>query len=169
MKIVPLIIWIFIPKEKGKSSEPYFYFNYFCSCEIFAYVCLYFLQVGAADYIAVAKNYHTVFISDIPVMSMRIRDKVLLLHSCCHPTVICCMCVYQIFLCICTPISILLWYYSNNLLELLRHGDLSPSLMNCTIITAAFIVQQLLLLTIFFKEQMRDRFSIWKGDICLCR
>ncbi|XP_019075102.1 uncharacterized protein LOC100266182 isoform X4 [Vitis vinifera] len=31
--------------------------------------------VGAADYIAVAKNYHTVFISDIPVMSMRIRDK----------------------------------------------------------------------------------------------
>ncbi|KAK1259767.1 hypothetical protein QJS04_geneDACA020067 [Acorus gramineus] len=32
-------------------------------------------QVGAADYIAVAKNYHTVFISDIPVMSMRIGDK----------------------------------------------------------------------------------------------
>ncbi|KAJ4707911.1 lactation elevated protein 1-like [Melia azedarach] len=31
--------------------------------------------VGAADYIAVAQNYHTVFISDIPVMSMRIRDK----------------------------------------------------------------------------------------------
>ncbi|KAJ4953831.1 hypothetical protein NE237_030663 [Protea cynaroides] len=31
--------------------------------------------VGAADYIAIAKNYHTVFISDIPVMSMRIRDK----------------------------------------------------------------------------------------------
>lgn len=31
--------------------------------------------VGAADYIAVAKNYHTVFISDIPLMSMRIRDK----------------------------------------------------------------------------------------------
>jgi predicted ATPase len=34
-------------------------------------------QLGAADYIAVAENYHTVFISDIPVMSMRIRDKVL--------------------------------------------------------------------------------------------
>ncbi|XP_020576928.1 lactation elevated protein 1-like, partial [Phalaenopsis equestris] len=30
---------------------------------------------GAADYIAIARNYHTVFISDIPVMSMRIRDK----------------------------------------------------------------------------------------------
>lgn len=94
---MPLVIWTFIPKEKGKSSEPYFCFNYFCSCEIFAYVCLYFLQVGAADYIAVAKNYHTVFISDIPVMSMRIRDKVLLPHSCCHPTVIFCMCVTRFF------------------------------------------------------------------------
>ncbi|KAI6680166.1 hypothetical protein NL676_034047 [Syzygium grande] len=31
--------------------------------------------VGAADYIAVARNYHTVFISDIPKMSMSIRDK----------------------------------------------------------------------------------------------
>lgn len=31
--------------------------------------------VGAADYIAVAKNYHTVFISEVPMMSMRIRDK----------------------------------------------------------------------------------------------
>ena len=37
------------------------------------------VQVGAADYIAVAENYHTIFISDIPAMSMRIRDKVLLL------------------------------------------------------------------------------------------
>ena len=37
------------------------------------------LQVGAADYIAVAENYHTVFISDIPMMSMQIRDKVVLL------------------------------------------------------------------------------------------
>lgn len=35
-----------------------------------------FLQVGAADYIAISRNYHTVFISDIPVMSMKIRDKV---------------------------------------------------------------------------------------------
>ncbi|KAK6927529.1 ATPase, AFG1-like [Dillenia turbinata] len=31
--------------------------------------------VGAADYIAVAEKYHTVFISGVPVMSMRIRDK----------------------------------------------------------------------------------------------
>ncbi|PKU84187.1 putative ATPase N2B isoform X1 [Dendrobium catenatum] len=30
---------------------------------------------GAADYIAIARNYHTIFISDIPMMSMRIRDK----------------------------------------------------------------------------------------------
>lgn len=34
------------------------------------------MQVGAADYIALAKNYHTVFISDIPLMSMENRDKV---------------------------------------------------------------------------------------------
>ncbi|KAH6790808.1 AFG1-like ATPase family protein, partial [Perilla frutescens var. frutescens] len=31
--------------------------------------------IGAADYIAIAKTFHTVFIADIPVMSMRIRDK----------------------------------------------------------------------------------------------
>ncbi|CAN6456384.1 unnamed protein product [Victoria cruziana] len=31
--------------------------------------------VGAPDYIAIATNYHTVFVSDIPSMSMRIRDK----------------------------------------------------------------------------------------------
>ncbi|KAH9306553.1 hypothetical protein KI387_010957, partial [Taxus chinensis] len=31
--------------------------------------------VGAADYIAIAQNYHTVFIADIPTMSMRISDK----------------------------------------------------------------------------------------------
>ncbi|CAA0838445.1 AFG1-like ATPase family protein [Striga hermonthica] len=30
--------------------------------------------IGAADYIAIAKTYHTVFIEAIPVMSMRIRD-----------------------------------------------------------------------------------------------
>ncbi|XP_065615891.1 uncharacterized protein LOC112005188 isoform X1 [Quercus suber] len=48
------------------------------SCEgvarfTFEYLCG--RPVGAADYIAVAENYHTVFISDIPMMSMRIRDK----------------------------------------------------------------------------------------------
>ncbi|XP_024984792.1 putative ATPase N2B isoform X2 [Cynara cardunculus var. scolymus] len=39
----------------------------------FEYLCG--RPVGAADYIAVARNYHTVFISDIPMMSMQIRDK----------------------------------------------------------------------------------------------
>ncbi|XP_058225545.1 uncharacterized protein LOC131334517 isoform X2 [Rhododendron vialii] len=39
----------------------------------FEYLCG--QPVGAADYIAIAKNFHTVFISDIPMMSMRIRDK----------------------------------------------------------------------------------------------
>ncbi|KAL0372231.1 UNVERIFIED_CONTAM: putative ATPase N2B [Sesamum calycinum] len=40
----------------------------------FEYLCG--RPIGAADYIAIAKTYHTVFIGDIPVMSMRIRDKV---------------------------------------------------------------------------------------------
>ncbi|EPS59905.1 hypothetical protein M569_14898, partial [Genlisea aurea] len=39
----------------------------------FEYLCG--RPVGAADYIAIAKSFHTVFVSDIPVMSMRIRDK----------------------------------------------------------------------------------------------
>ncbi|KAK4757755.1 hypothetical protein SAY87_019056 [Trapa incisa] len=39
----------------------------------FEYLCG--RPVGAADYIAIARNYHTVFISGIPTMSMRIRDK----------------------------------------------------------------------------------------------
>ncbi|XP_019174027.1 PREDICTED: lactation elevated protein 1 isoform X1 [Ipomoea nil] len=39
----------------------------------FEYLCG--RPIGAADYIAIANNYHTVFISDIPIMSMRIRDK----------------------------------------------------------------------------------------------
>jgi hypothetical protein len=34
------------------------------------------IQVGAADYIALAQHYHTVFITDIPIMSMRMIDKV---------------------------------------------------------------------------------------------
>ncbi|GAB4837748.1 hypothetical protein Ancab_002617 [Ancistrocladus abbreviatus] len=39
----------------------------------FEYLCG--RPVGTADYLAIANNYHTVFISDIPEMSMRIRDK----------------------------------------------------------------------------------------------
>lgn len=39
----------------------------------FEYLCG--RPVGAADYIAIARNYHTVFISEIPAMSMKIRDK----------------------------------------------------------------------------------------------
>lgn len=39
----------------------------------FEYLCG--RTVGAADYIALSKNYHTVFISDIPLMSMENRDK----------------------------------------------------------------------------------------------
>uniref|UniRef100_A0A1D1XYP9 Lactation elevated protein 1 n=1 Tax=Anthurium amnicola TaxID=1678845 RepID=A0A1D1XYP9_9ARAE len=48
------------------------------SCEgiarfTFEYLCG--RPVGSADYIAIARQYHTIFISDIPIMSMRIRDK----------------------------------------------------------------------------------------------
>lgn len=32
--------------------------------------------VGAADYIALCQRYHTVVITDVPQMSMRIRDQV---------------------------------------------------------------------------------------------
>ncbi|XP_044974631.1 putative ATPase N2B [Hordeum vulgare subsp. vulgare] len=39
----------------------------------FEYLCG--RPVGAADYIAIARNYHTIFISDLPAMSMKIRDK----------------------------------------------------------------------------------------------
>ncbi|KAG8044225.1 hypothetical protein GUJ93_ZPchr0226g7143 [Zizania palustris] len=39
----------------------------------FEYLCG--RPVGAADYIAIARSYHTIFISDIPAMSMKIRDK----------------------------------------------------------------------------------------------
>ncbi|KAL2633029.1 hypothetical protein R1flu_004508 [Riccia fluitans] len=31
--------------------------------------------LGAADYVSLAQNYHTVFVTNIPVMSMRIRDQ----------------------------------------------------------------------------------------------
>ncbi|QHN89011.1 AFG1-family ATPase [Arachis hypogaea] len=79
-------------------------FLFLCSCRAeasgvlqkdFTYMAM-LAQLGAADYIAVAENYHTVFISDIPVMSMRIRDKAgrfitlideLYNHHCC----LCCL------------------------------------------------------------------------------
>ncbi|KAK7293789.1 hypothetical protein RJT34_16663 [Clitoria ternatea] len=48
------------------------------SCEgvarfTFEYLCG--RPLGAADYIAIAENFHTVFVANIPVMSMRIRDQ----------------------------------------------------------------------------------------------
>lgn len=59
----------------GALLLPLFFFTPFwmVTCLIMEYI-----QRGAADYIAVAKSYHTVFISGIPTMSMRIRDKVTL-------------------------------------------------------------------------------------------
>ncbi|XP_020230300.1 putative ATPase N2B isoform X2 [Cajanus cajan] len=72
-----------VPESCGGVSR--FTFDYLCG-----------RPLGAADYIAVAENFHTVFISDIPVMSMRIRDKArrfitlideLYNHHCC----LCCL------------------------------------------------------------------------------
>ncbi|WJX09835.1 peroxisome-assembly ATPase [Trifolium repens] len=67
-KIIPETISVMfgrtleVPESCGGVAR--FTFDYLCG-----------RPLGAADYIAVAENYHTVFISDIPVMSMRIRDK----------------------------------------------------------------------------------------------
>ena len=41
------------------------------------------LPLGAADYMALARRFHTVFITSIPAMSMQVRD----IHS--H----CCLCL----------------------------------------------------------------------------
>ncbi|KAK3145459.1 hypothetical protein QOZ80_3BG0253100 [Eleusine coracana subsp. coracana] len=66
------IISVTIPVMFGRSIEipqscngvARFDFEYLCG-----------RPVGAADYIAIARNYHTIFISDVPAMSMKIRDK----------------------------------------------------------------------------------------------
>ncbi|GJN22635.1 hypothetical protein PR202_gb10220 [Eleusine coracana subsp. coracana] len=67
------IISVTIPVMFGRSIEipqscngvARFDFEYLCG-----------RPVGAADYIAIARNYHTIFISDVPAMSMKIRDKI---------------------------------------------------------------------------------------------
>ncbi|CAN6286148.1 unnamed protein product [Urochloa humidicola] len=66
------IIFVTIPVMFGRSIEipqscngvARFDFEYLCG-----------RPVGAADYIAIARNYHTIFISEIPAMSMKIHDK----------------------------------------------------------------------------------------------
>uniref|UniRef100_A0A804M7I2 AAA+ ATPase domain-containing protein n=1 Tax=Zea mays TaxID=4577 RepID=A0A804M7I2_MAIZE len=66
------IVSVTIPVMFGRSIEipqscngvARFDFEYLCG-----------RPVGAADYIAIARNYHTIFISEIPAMSMKIRDK----------------------------------------------------------------------------------------------
>ncbi|PWZ56142.1 putative ATPase N2B [Zea mays] len=66
------IVSVTIPVMFGRSIEipqscngvARFDFEYLCG-----------RPVGAADYIALARNYHTIFISEIPAMSMKIRDK----------------------------------------------------------------------------------------------
>ncbi|GMP94573.1 hypothetical protein CsSME_00043995 [Camellia sinensis var. sinensis] len=61
---IPVIFGRMLEVPQCCNGVARFKFDYLCG-----------RPVGAADYIAIAKNYHTVFISDIPMMSMRIRDK----------------------------------------------------------------------------------------------
>lgn len=61
---IPVMFGRTLEVPKSCNGVARFTFEYLCG-----------RTVGAADYIALAKNYHTVFISDIPSMSMRIRDK----------------------------------------------------------------------------------------------
>ncbi|CAM8895315.1 unnamed protein product [Rhodiola kirilowii] len=63
-KIIPVMFGRKLEVPQSCSGVGRFTFEYLCG-----------RPLGAADYIAVANNYHTVFMSDIPVMSMRIRDK----------------------------------------------------------------------------------------------
>lgn len=62
--IIPVMFGRTLEVPESCNGVARFTFDYLCG-----------RPVGAADYIAIAKNYHTVFISEIPVMSMRIRDK----------------------------------------------------------------------------------------------
>ncbi|OVA00442.1 ATPase [Macleaya cordata] len=61
---IPVMFGRFLEVPQSCNGIARFAFDYLCG-----------RPVGAADYIALARNFHTVFISDIPVMSMRIRDK----------------------------------------------------------------------------------------------
>ncbi|CAK9169635.1 unnamed protein product [Ilex paraguariensis] len=63
-KTIPVMFGRTLEVPESCNGVARFSFEYLCG-----------QPVGAADYIAVAKNYHTVFISHIPAMSMRIRDK----------------------------------------------------------------------------------------------
>lgn len=63
-KTIPVMFGRTLDVPESCNGVARFSFDYLCG-----------RAVGAADYIAVANNYHTLFISDIPAMSMRIRDK----------------------------------------------------------------------------------------------
>uniref|UniRef100_A0A0E0GWM4 AAA+ ATPase domain-containing protein n=1 Tax=Oryza nivara TaxID=4536 RepID=A0A0E0GWM4_ORYNI len=61
---IPVMFGRYLEIPKSCNGVARFDFEYLCG-----------RPVGAADYIAIARNYHTIFISDIPAMSMKIRDK----------------------------------------------------------------------------------------------
>ncbi|KAI3982002.1 hypothetical protein MKX01_018908 [Papaver californicum] len=61
---IPVMFGRYLEVPESCNGVARFTFDYLCG-----------RPIGAADYIAVAKNHHTIFVSDIPMMSMRIRDK----------------------------------------------------------------------------------------------
>lgn len=61
---IPVMFGRYLEIPKSCNGVARFDFEYLCG-----------RPVGAADYIAIARNYHTIFLSDIPAMSMKIRDK----------------------------------------------------------------------------------------------
>ncbi|KAL9233878.1 hypothetical protein vseg_008814 [Gypsophila vaccaria] len=63
-KTLPVMFGRTIEIQESCNGVARFSFEYLCG-----------RPIGAADYIAIANHFHTVFISDIPTMSMRVRDK----------------------------------------------------------------------------------------------
>ncbi|KAK9682667.1 hypothetical protein RND81_10G088300 [Saponaria officinalis] len=63
-KTLPVMFGRTIEIPESCNGVARFSFDYLCG-----------RAVGAADYIAIANHFHTVFISNIPIMSMRVRDK----------------------------------------------------------------------------------------------
>ncbi|XP_039825280.1 putative ATPase N2B isoform X2 [Panicum virgatum] len=61
---IPVMFGRYIEIPQSCNGVARFDFEYLCG-----------RPVGAADYIAIARNYHTIFISEIPAMSMKICDK----------------------------------------------------------------------------------------------
>ncbi|KAJ7561739.1 hypothetical protein O6H91_03G039300 [Diphasiastrum complanatum] len=62
--MIPVMFGRMLEIPESYAGFARFSFDQLCDC-----------PVGSADYIALAQNYHTIFITGIPIMSMKIRDK----------------------------------------------------------------------------------------------